>query len=969
MSDLTAAVSSIKYRSIVSVGEQYRQLNLKPDWVGPAVGAAMRLSPTKGLRLAKGILKTSTSRYQAIDESNRLIAWAGEAGSNERQLITKTLQANKGSVLVVHHISELPRQRAQEYMIDYFAARGDMGAVARWLQLTGGVLRKHRVKAPNTAGILIDVGEWVIDKVEDTVDTAVEAVETIVDAVIAAEKTLVDIAAEVITWTVDQVADLVSALLEAGTKVGEILTAALVSGIEDVKKFVKAIVKAVDAVADVMAWAAQQTLTVMGDVLRALRDAAVRVGKVLQWAAGQVADFANRVVQGLIDIGQSVAQILTAAAEMAFSVIKATISALMAIGRTIGEIVVTAFTRPWDLVNATVRALLELGHTMSDLFKEVIGAVADGVRKMTRALIQIGKSVASLVAWAADQAIEIVRDVMRGILEAGKSLVDLMASVTARALSVVRKFVQAAFDLGRTLTQLIKELFTLTVDALSKILRAAFELGKTVLEFVAHTISRTYRAAAKLIDAALRAGVAVAELLHEVAGKTYWALRKMINGILKALGPVGDVLDWVFDQASGIADSLWHKALLAVRYAHGKLSDALDWAAQKGEQALEAIVRAWESIGETLLKVYEWAKNVALKAGDAVWVLIGKVTVKLENSISYGLLYLEKDFIPGIQKYIKGVLDAGAEVADLIILTAKSSYAAVAEVIHALFDYGATMADLLVGTIKHPDGAFKNVLKAAEEAGKTMKNIFQAAIIDTGGQFLKRVTLTLKNLGKPIKDMLNAVAEISFGAVANEIDILLNTLASYRPLTAQEKADARRIYADSIDLDKIYVSVEDLTNEVIFDLQDWLRSTPDSRAFTTNTLINFDVHDPDGINRFTLIHELCHVWQALVTGPFYLVEALHAVIGNDYNYGWKVNLGSIPVVYDYDGHVKQYDKGWITGEGAQQVLRDTHGNFDAFNREQQARIIEHYFVRRYLLNYPPQDYADWQKYVDVVQAG
>jgi hypothetical protein len=275
---------------------------------------------------------------------------------------------------------------------------------------------------------------------------------------------------------------------------------------------------------------------------------------------------------------------------------------------------------------------------------------------------------------------------------------------------------------------------------------------------------------------------------------------------------------------------------------------------------------------------------------------------------------------------------------------------------------------LLVETVKHPDQALQNFLKAVEAAGKTMEDIFKAVIIDTGEQFLKRVTLTLKNLGKPIKEMLAAVAEVSFGAVDTVISILLNTLGSYRPLSAQEKAEARQIYANSIDLDKIYVSVESLTNDVIFGLQDWANGTPNSRAFTSNTLINFDVHD--GITRHTLIHELCHVWQALVTGPFYMSEAIHAQNwGGGYNYGYDEGVASVTLVIDYHGKTKKYDQGKETGEGAQTELGTANGNFDAFNREQQAQIIMHYFVRRYLLNQAPADYAPWQPYVNVVQAG
>ena len=43
------------------------------------------------------------------------------------------------------------------------------------------------------------------------------------------------------------------------------------------------------------------------------------------------------------------------------------------------------------------------------------------------------------------------------------------------------------------------------------------------------------------------------------------------------------------------------------------------------------------------------------------------------------------------------------------------------------------------------------------------------------------------------------------------------------------------------------------------------------------------------------------------------------------------------------------------------------GNLDSFNREQQAQIIEHYFVRRFFSN-PPLDFAAWEPYAQKVRA-
>ena len=101
----------------------------------------------------------------------------------------------------------------------------------------------------------------------------------------------------------------------------------------------------------------------------------------------------------------------------------------------------------------------------------------------------------------------------------------------------------------------------------------------------------------------------------------------------------------------------------------------------------------------------------------------------------------------------------------------------------------------------------------------------------------------------------------------------------------------------------------------------------------------------------TLIHELTHVWQATVEGPFYLVEAVHAQL--------EEALGG-PDAYNY-GYTNS-----TNGDGGDTALENS--TFDDFNPEQQGNIIEHYHVRRYEENRLPEEYEAWQPYVDHVQA-
>lgn len=968
MPSLDSVVSGLKFTSVDTVGKQFRKLDLKVKDVGPAVGLALTRSETRGLRLAHGILASAPTETRGLNECRALINWASATGSRERRLVARAVRVSSDNLVLVHELTRLPRQTARPFFVDYFASGGDMKAVARWLQVSGHVLRTHRVKRGDTMGFIEDAAEWVGDKVESGVDAIAEGAETLVDSVVNAGKSLVDVVTEVVNWSVAQVADLVAALIEAGQSIGQILDAALQQSLESLRKFVKAMVQAGRAIGESLEWAIVNGGGMLLDVVQALREAGTAVGNILAWAAEQALDVATAIVQTLINVGQSVAQIIAAAVTVGTAILQATLRAALSLGQTIADLLVAVVTNPASVFSATVQALLDIGRTVGELFEAAGAAIADGVQRVAQTLVSLGRAALELIDWAIDKAGAVLRDVIGGIIAAGKRVVDLVADVATRGLAMMQKVVAELFALGRTFAGLLHDLVSLAGDALSTFVQAALALGRTVAEFVGHTLTRTYTLAAKLVKAALAAGVAVAELLAEVAGDTYWALRKIVNGVLKALGPVGEILDWVLSQAENATGALWHQALDAIRYAGGKLTSALDWALAKGQQALEAVIRAWESVDEALEDVYTWVKKQAQTVGDAIWETIGSITVKLENSISYVLLYLQKDFVPGIRRFVKGALDAGLAIGEFVAFLAERPLKVCVEIVGALLESGVTLGQLLIETVQHPDQALANLLRAAQAVGKTLKDIYHAAIVESGEQFLKEVTLTLRKLERPVVDMLEAVAEVAAGAVATVITILLGTLASYRPLTAQEKAEAKPIFGDSIDLDKISVSSESLLNKVIFGLQDWASKTQNSRAFTTETLINFDVDD--GIERHTLIHELTHVWQALVTGPFYMAEAIHAQnTAAGYNYGYsKAKTPTVTIPTDFAGATKTLRVGEATGEGAQQRLLDEGGNFDAFNREQQAQITMHYFVRRFLLAQSPAVYGLWQPYIDVVRA-
>ena len=165
----------------------------------------------------------------------------------------------------------------------------------------------------------------------------------------------------------------------------------------------------------------------------------------------------------------------------------------------------------------------------------------------------------------------------------------------------------------------------------------------------------------------------------------------------------------------------------------------------------------------------------------------------------------------------------------------------------------------------------------------------------------------------------------------------------------------------------MYIATDSPTNSIIFGIQDFFTGKPESRAFVTGNLINFDADDLP-IKRYELIHELTHVWQNQNVGPIYMAHAIFAQATEGYNYGYDENVSSTNLLNsDYDGNAHVIDDGFAQGLNAETVLNDANGDFFEFNPEQQGQIMMHYFVRRVLLNQSQNQYAPWEVYVNFVR--
>jgi hypothetical protein len=293
--------------------------------------------------------------------------------------------------------------------------------------------------------------------------------------------------------------------------------------------------------------------------------------------------------------------------------------------------------------------------------------------------------------------------------------------------------------------------------------------------------------------------------------------------------------------------------------------------------------------------------------------------------------------LSGVRAIVNGMFKAGATIAELMAWAAKRAVQVVKDVVAELIALGVTLAQLVTDTLTQPQNALKNLVKAFTELGKSMKDIVEAAVVQPAEDAARRVFQALKDLGKTAVEVMVAALELGGSAIALAFTLILEWFpGAYRPLTATERGEAEKVFGRSIDLDKVRLAVMSLPVDLI-------QLCNNERPFTTMYLINFASWDK--LSDSTLIHEMTHVWQGVVAGPIYMVEAIEGQLSAEgYNYGYDDNE---------------------TGEGGQPELQAAGGNFNSFNREQQAQIIMHYYVRRFVKGL---DFTAWQPYANVVHA-
>jgi hypothetical protein len=415
-----------------------------------------------------------------------------------------------------------------------------------------------------------------------------------------------------------------------------------------------------------------------------------------------------------------------------------------------------------------------------------------------------------------------------------------------------------------------------------------------------------------------------------------------LHAVFGQLGPLGEAIDWVMQQAASVQETAWRTVVQAVGSAGKGIAEVLDWARKKSDQALGATIGALDAAGAILTTIIGWART----AGDAAMQLAGGVLFHARHTVADVLTWVDKDALGGVQAFVKGMLAAGAAIADLAFWAASRAIEVTREVVRELLAAGATLASLITDTLAHPGDALPNLMRAFLDIGRTLKEVVQSALIQPSEDLARKSLAALKQIGQSALDVLTAAFDVGGSAVMLAFVLILEWFpGDYRSLTTDEHAQAALVFGKGPQLDEVRIAVKSIPEDIIEKING-------GRALTAMYVLNFPPGVP--IPMPTLIHELTHVWQGVQTGPLYMLGSICAMIKA------RIATGSDNAAYN-SGFAND-SNGWTDGTGGETALTKAGGDLRPFNPEQQAMIIQHYYVRRFIEKLPDASWQPWQPY-------
>ena len=511
---------------------------------------------------------------------------------------------------------------------------------------------------------------------------------------------------------------------------------------------------------------------------------------------------------------------------------------------------------------------------------------------------------------AGDAFVDAVGSVVDAVASAGKSLADAIGSAVSWTVDQCTDLAEGLVRAGKKVADILTAAAAKGIATLKKFVEAVVAAGRSlgeVLEWAAAKVTTTVNA---VVDTLLKIGNTIAQVLVAAANATAAAA----NAAVKALIALGKPVVTILGQLGVQAASIMQRVVNALLVAGVALSGVLASAAALGGAVCQAIVRALRAIGQGLAPIFAAAGNftgVILDALLAIGTALGEI-----------LLVVPSLTAAVAQTVVKALIGEGKTITDIVVTVSTKAVSVARAVFQALIAIGRKVAEILKAVAGRTLSTIQTVYEGLLAMGVTLGTIAVTVLDNIEAGFHKSFFEGLVAIGKGLLQILKAVAEIKLTALPIAFAVVTEMCGGHRLLLPAERKEATRIFGTSIDLDRVKIAAASIPSDVI-------NYVNGQRPFTTMYVINFaswatvEMHD--------LIHELTHVWQGVQTGPLYMVRALEAQI--------SAGVSSL-------FHTGKYDDSASYDVFAAD-LAAANGDFGRFNPEQQATIVERYWMMQY----------------------
>lgn len=533
--------------------------------------------------------------------------------------------------------------------------------------------------------------------------------------------------------------------------------------------------------------------------------------------------------------------------------------------------------------SAVVDGAQTVGNTVVDGAQAVGGAVVDTVQTVGNTVVNTAQSVGNTV-------VDTVQATGGAVVDAAQAVGNTVVDVTQTAVNTAIDGTQTVIGAvgGDVINQAIDSVQGAVNGAVDGVQAAgntvvdtAQQVGNTVID-TAQTVGNTavngvQQAGNTVVDTAQAAGNAVVDTVQAVDNTIVDAVQTAGNAAVDTAQTVGNAIDdavgWVSDKTQDATSWTTDKLGDAVNWTTDKLGDGTDWVF---DQAGNVVNWGFDKIGD-----------------GAKWVL-------------------EQVGLDAAGKFVDDAFNKAGAVGNTIFDKAGN-------IADAAIDEAGIISNTVIDTIGNgPDAVIAKV-------GDKLLGALQR-----GESWLTDLPDRFKRLGQDYWDMVQSIGQGRLGDAAKAwartqldwveiagIPELAETAADLlklntRSLTSEEKAIAKSVFGDSINLDLVRIDEQARSVHAAKEVDNGEINRPFTTFHTINTW--------GPIDRSTLIHELTHVWQYEQDGAIYIPQALQ---GQHSDTGYSYTIQAL------ENH-----------RAANQGLTVD------FNREQQAQIIEDYYAKR-----------------------